>query len=64
MFLRANGCLCAIGMIGKEFFAERIPLLFTIVGQAYVILLVHSLQLSVEATYHHILETVSLHLGP
>ena len=64
MLLCANGGLQAIRVSrpqhlttsGKEFAPIR--------TQTNIILLIHSLQLGMEATYHHILETIALYLRP
>ena len=48
----------------KQFLAQRLIELARILRQTDVILLVDSLQLGVETTDDHILETVCLNLGP
>ena len=64
MFLRTDGGLRSIGVCRGEFLAQGTPYLVTIVRQVHVILLIHGLQLGVETTNHHVLETVGLNLGP
>ena len=64
MLLRTDGGLCAIGMVRPEHLRDGVEQLALVLRQTDVILLVHSLQLGVEATDHHVLEPVTLDLGP
>ena len=64
VILRTDSGLRTIGMSRRQLLAQRTPYLVAIIGEVDVILLVNGLQLSVETTDNHILETVGLHLGP
>ena len=64
VLLRTDSGLCAIGVGWGELLAQCTPYLVAIVGQIHVILLIDSLQLCVETTDDHVLETVGLDLGP
>ncbi len=64
MVLRSDGRLCAIGMVGEELGAQRIPFLIVVAGQSDVVLLIDSLQLGVESADNHVLEAVTLYLSP
>ena len=64
MFLRTDGGLRTIRMSRTEFASHGLIELSHILRQSDVILLVDGLQLSMETTDDHILETVGLNLGP
>ena len=64
VFLRTDGGLCAIGMVGPEHLADGVEEFALVARQSDVILFVDSLQLGMEATDHHILETICLDLRP
>ena len=64
VFLRADGGLCAIGVGGEEHLAHRLPELARVLCDADVIFFVDGLQLRVETTDDHVLETVALNACP
>ena len=64
VLLCADGGLRAVGMGGVEQFVECSPHLAVVLRESYVELLVDSLELGVEAAYHHVLEAVALDFGP
>ena len=51
-------------MVRPQHLAQRSKQFTAVTCQSDVVLLIHSLQLSVETANHHILETVGLNLGP
>ena len=64
MLLRTDGGLRAVGMVGPQHLTDGVEQLTLVTGQSDVILFIHSLQLCMEATDNHILETVGLNLRP
>ena len=64
VLLLADGSLCAIRMGRSEEVPESSNFLGGIACHGDVLLLVHSLQLCMEATDDHVLKAVALHLGP
>ena len=64
VLLRTDGGLCAIGMVGPQQGTDRVVQFSHITGQSDVILLIHSLELGVETTNHHIHKAVALNLSP
>ena len=64
VLLRTNRGLCAIGVGGEEHGADTLPEFARVLSDADVVLLIHSFQLGVESTDHHILEAVGLNLSP
>ena len=51
-------------MCGEEFFVHRLPNLAVVLRHTDVLLFIHSFQFGVEATNHHVLETVGLDACP
>ena len=64
VFLCTNSGLGAIGMGRRQFLTQRTHHLIVIIREIDVILLIYRLQLSMETTDHHILETIALNLCP
>ena len=64
MFLRTNGGLRAVGMIGEQHGTHGIVQLTHVPSQPHVVFLIDSLQFGMETTYHHIHKAVALNLGP
>ena len=64
VLLRTDGGLCAIRMGRRELLAQSLPQLVAVIRQIDIILLIHRLELGMEAANHHILETVALDLSP
>ena len=62
--LRTDGGLCTVGVRWGQLLAQSTENLVAIVGQIEIILLIDGLQLGVEPTNHHVLETVGLNLRP
>ena len=62
--LRADGGLCTVWMRGKQLVHQGVVHLLAVVGQIDVILLIDCLQLRMESTDGHVLETIGLNLQP
>ena len=64
VILRADDCLRPIRMADKEHAVQGVDGLFTVVGQAHILFLIHGLQFRMETAENAVHEAVGLDFGP